>query len=250
MKTLISNLSSLQTKLVFLLSLGLLVAGTSCQKNDDDKPAAISDEEAVAIVEGALLANTEGIAREAFDAAVVTEQSLEKTTTNLECGETRDTSISRTWNVPNFSAAYTGTWSWTLNCNAQNLPASLVYIRTASGQYETPRIKSDDSANSQWTVSSLTAGLYYILNGSYTRQGSQMSKVGNQNTFTSSVVFAVTDLKVSKLTKLINSGLSTFTITGQSTAGASFSIVGSVEFLGDGGAIITINGQTWEVDLY
>ncbi len=250
MKTLISKLLSLQTKFAFILGMSLLVAGTSCQKNDDDKPSAITDEEAAAIVEGALLANTEGLAREAFDAAVVTEQSLEKTTTNLECGETRDTSISRTWNVTNFSAAYTGTWSWTLNCNAQNLPSSLVYIRTASGQYETPRVKSDDSASSQWTVSSLTSGLFYILNGSYTRQGSQMSKIGDQNTFTSNVVFAVTDLKVSKLTKLINSGLSTFTITGQSTTGASFTVVGSVEFLGDGGAIITINGQTWEVDLY
>ena len=62
--------------------------------------------------------------------------------------------------------------------------------------------------------------------------------------------FTVTDLKVNKITKLIDSGLATLVISGEGTTGYSFNHTGSVEFLGDGSAIVTVNGHTWTVDLY
>ncbi|HMQ61355.1 MAG TPA: hypothetical protein PKE06_11855 [Flavilitoribacter sp.] len=251
MKIMFSKMFSLQTKFAFVLGLALLVIGTSCKKNDDNEPEnKISNDELEAIVEGSLVANYQGIAKEAFDAAVITEASVEKTTTTLECGETRDTSVTWSFGSGNVSAGYNGLWTWTLNCTPQSLPTSLVYTRNTNGQYESARLKAMETATGQWVVSNLTTGLFYVLNGSYSRQGSQMFKIGNQNTFSSTTQFTVTDLKVNKITKLIDSGLATLVISGEGTTGYSFNHTGSVEFLGDGSAIVTVNGHTWTVDLY
>jgi hypothetical protein len=88
-----------------------------------------------------------------------------------------------------------------------------------------------------------------MLNGTYNRSGSQTSKVRDRNSFTSELDMTLASLSVNKNTLQIDGGTGTFTLTGSVAGGGSFSYEGSITFLGNGMATITINGETYEIDL-
>ncbi len=248
MKTLFSfSLQNVLRSLPLLLLAGLLA---SCNQDDDTNLNSdpITSEEAVAIVEGALTSGSEGVAQEATDAARTAEQYQEKGPDDF-CGLTGDSTVTRNVDNAFITANYTTSWLWTVNCNENDIPVSLDFSRTAQGNYETQRMISDDNASSDWFVDNLLFGTYYELNGSYTRSGSQISKVRNQNALTTQLDIAVQELRVNKGNYRIDSGTATFTLTGAGTGGTNFEIVGEIEFLGDGQALVTINGETFEIDL-
>ncbi len=231
--------------LTALIAVALLMG--ACKK-EDNTPETVNDEEIVAIVEGALIEDTEGLAQETAEAVYIADQYTTKTLG--PCGQTYDSTIVRSYNSATISAAYNANLSWTVNCNNFLIPQSVDFTSTAQGQWETARMLSNDNANSAWNVGNLTAGNAYLLNGSYTRNGSQTSKIRNQNTFTSTLVITAADLSVDKTTRHIIGGTASFTLTGNGTGGSNFSHQGSLEFLGNGEAVITINGHTHTVDLY
>ncbi len=251
MKTVCAPNFSLK-KLTFLLILSMVFFGTACNKdaNDTPKEEAITTEETIALVEAALMEGAEGITHEVEDAVEVAELVLEKTLNNTYCGLSKDSTLSRSLNRPRLAGEYSTTWMWMLNCNEQEIPVNLTFARKASGSYESLRLISDDQANSDWVLDNLVYGTEYVLNGTYKREGTQASKVRAQNTFSSTVEFTVTDLSVGKIKRRINSGSANLLITGQASTGESFSISGTVEFLGDGVATVTINGEVYEIDLH
>lgn len=246
------NPVNLQSGLTYLfIAIFLAAASVACNKEETGQPQseAVSNEEIVALVEGALVADTEGLAAEMQDAAYVADEALEKDNT-LPCGETFDTTVVRNYSSAHFTAAYTSNWNWTLNCNDLNIPLSLDFNRQSQGEYETPRMESSDNAEGSWTVSNLTLGANYILNGSYSRQGSQTSKVRQQNSFTSSIEIAVAELNFSKADREIVSGSATFILTGSGTGGnVNFTHQGSIVFNGNGTATLTVNGNSYDIDL-
>lgn len=245
--------NKLQRAFYHLLALAsmalLLVFSTSCEKETTSGPEeTLSEEEVVAVVEGALLMNTEGITAEALDAANTSDEYLEKN--NGPCEASFDTSVVRSYSGARISSAYTSHWGWTVHCNDLMVPNSIDFGRTTVGIYETLRMSSNDQANSNWAVDNLIAGDNYIINGSYTREGSQTSKVRSQNSFSSSLFVELSDLQVHKELKRIESGTATYALSGESTNGNSFHYEGQIIFLGDGSATVTINGNTYEIDLF
>jgi hypothetical protein len=223
----------------------------SCEKEESTPTAdALTDEEAVAMVEGALALEAEGMSSEIDAAIELTEIMMVKSPTNVNCGLEQDSSINRTFDSARFSGSLSSSWSWLLNCNAQDLPTSLNFDRSATVSYESLRLISDDSSEGDWSMGNLTTGTEFVFNGNYHRSGTQESKVRNQTSFTSEIDFVLTDLKVGKLKRRINSGTATFTLTGESSTGQSYSLTGSIVFLGDGEAELTINGTTYPIDLY
>lgn len=226
-----------------------LVFTTSCEKENTTGPdETLTEEEVVGVVEGALLMNTEGVTAEALDAATTSDEYLEKN--NGPCEASFDTMVVRSYSGARISSSYTSHWGWTVHCNDLMVPNALDFSRTTVGIYETLRMSSDDNAVSSWTVDNLIAGDNYIINGNYTREGSQMSKVRSQNTFTSSISVELTDLQVHKELKRIESGTATYSLSGQSNNGTSFLYEGEIIFLGNGNATVTINGNTYEIDLF
>lgn len=221
----------------------------ACNKTTEDPEDILNDEEVVALVEGALIADTEGMAQEVSDAVYVADQYTTKTLLG-PCGTTSDSTVSRTFNQPQISGSYTTTWTWTVNCNNFQIPTSIDYGRVAQGNYETARMISADSEDSDWTVDNLVSGVNYVLDGVYTRQGSQTSKIRSQNTFTSDLEITVTDLNVDKGTRQIASGTAAFVLSGSGTGGNAFNYEGSLVFNGNGEAVITVNGHTHTIDLY
>lgn len=221
----------------------------ACNKPTDEPEDILNDDEIVALVEGALVADAEGMAQEASDAVYVADQYTTKTLLG-PCGQTTDSTVTRTFNYPQITGAYSTTWTWTVNCNNFQIPTSIDYGRIATGNYETLRMISADSEDSDWTVDNLISGANYILNGVYTRQGSQTSKIRNQNTFTSDLDISVTDLNVDKGTRRIVSGNATFILSGSGTGGNTFNYEGSLVFNGNGQVVITVNGHSHTIDLY
>lgn len=232
--------------LMTLIAVALLMG--ACKKENNTPEETVNEEEIAAIVEGALIEDTEGLAQEASDAVYIADQYTVKTLG--PCGQTYDSTIVRSYNSAAISASYNATLSWMVNCNNLMIPQSVDFTSTAQGQWETPRMSSDDNANSSWNIGNLTTGSTYTLDGSYTRNGSQTSKVRDQNVFTSTLVITSDALNVDKTSRHIVSGTASFTLSGSGTGGNSFSHQGSLEFLGNGEVVITVNGHTHTVDLY
>lgn len=225
-----------------------LIAG-ACNKEENKPAATPSEEEAVAVVEGAFIADSEGLSKEVSDAVYVADQYTVKTVTG-PCGQAFDSTVVRSYTTARVTANYTTSWAWTVNCNNLGIPASVDYNRTAQGSYETMRMLSNDNAAGQWMVDNLVTGENYVLNGSYTRQGTQTSKVGNHNNFSSTLTVSASDINVDKGTRRISSGTASFTLAGTASTGESFSFQGSAIFNGNGEVVITINGHTYTIDLY
>ena len=251
MKTVCTPSLSLK-RLTFLLILSIAFFNTACNKEANNSPAeeAITAEETLALVEAALMEGAEGITHEVEDAVEVAELVLEKTLNNTYCGLSKDSTVTRSLNRPRISGEYSTSWNWVLNCNEQEVPINLNFGRTASGTYESLRLTSDDEANSEWVLDNLVFGPENVLNGTYKREGTQVSKVREQNSFSSTVELTVADLSVGKIKRRINSGSAILLISGQASNGESFSFSGTVEFLGDGAARVTINGEVYDIDLY
>jgi len=111
-------------------------------------------------------------------------------------------------------------------------------------------MSSDDSSSSNWTVSGLGASsANAVFAGSYNRIGSQVSKVRNHNTFTSTLHYTLTNINVSKTDHHIVSGTASLTFDGQSTSGNTWTYNGSVTFNGNGTATLSINGNTYTINL-
>lgn len=235
----------------FALLLCCSILFFACEKDDTTtgEEETITNEEAVDLVEGALMSQSQGLAKTAEDAANITDEYLEGDNASF-CGLAFDTTLNWGINTNRITGSYEVAWGYTLNCDNFNLPKSIDFVSSVAGNYETQRLLSDDSASSNLLLDDIFFGSAYTLSGSYTRNGTQTSKVRNENTFNSNTQIDITDIKVDKTTKRITSGAGTFLLTGSITGGSDFTIEGTIVFLGDGAATVTINGETFEIDLY
>lgn len=236
--------------LAFVLFLGMSLS--ACNKNREDSPtpdATISEEEAAAVVEGAVTARTQGLGAEIEDALYLADEYAEKDGGN-PCGEPFDSTLTRAVDNANLTASYTISWAWQVSCNALDIPVAIDYQRTATGNYETARMISGDNAGSNWAISNLIQGPNYVLDGTYTREGAQQSKVRNQYSFASSLLIEVDNLNIDKGTRRIQSGIAGFTLTVTGPESNEQTFEGDIVFNGNGTATIIINGNSYTVNLY
>ena len=77
----------------------------------------------------------------------------------------------------------------------------------------------------------------------------QHSRVRRQNSFTSTINYALSNLIVDKRSHVIQSGTATLTVSGAGSAGRSFAFTATVAFNGNGSATLTINGKRFSVNL-
>lgn len=235
--------------LLILLTVGFTSFSCENEKEEEPETATLEDEEILAIVSVAVVADSEGAAAETVEMAEAANKALDPSTSSIACGETSDSTFLTTINESWITGTYENALTWGINCNG-NIPISIFYGRQMDGNYETERMISDDLSSSDWLMESLLTGPNYIINGRYERNGTQESKVREMRTFSSTVVLEVEDLNVDKGEKQIVSGIATFTLSGTVNNEATFSQTGTIVFLGDGTANIIINGNTYTVDLY
>ena len=240
------SLFSLVVAMVFSLSF------FSCDKEEDTptEDLKVSEEEAVDIITGAIVYSSEGMSSEAMDAADLADDIAEKGLTSIECGDVSDSTIVRSYNDARITADYTIDLGWALNCSDIGIPTTLEVDRTTAGDYETSRMSSTDNATGGWVLSDIITGPNYIINGTYHRTGQQTSNVGEMRSFSSTIDLTLDNLNIDKGQHRIKSGIASFTLTGVTGTGETYTFDGDIVFLGGGSANIIINGNTHTIDLF
>jgi hypothetical protein len=103
-------------------------------------------------------------------------------------------------------------------------------------------MSSDDSSSGGFVLTGLApAAPAYVLNTTYTRDGSQVSKIARNYSFTSKLIIKSTNINVDKTSFKILSGTATVTVSGASSSGKSFNFNGTITFNGDNKATLVLN---------
>jgi hypothetical protein len=218
------RLATVATAFLFLAS--------SCKKQSDG--AVMTEEEAAEAIGLSISGNTNALSSQAAEIAATANAY------GAVCGYSKDSSTTRANSAGLYSWNYVFGWQWSTACTG-GIPTSMAAGYKMKGTYDAPRMSSNDSAVAAIAVTGLTSGSQYTFNGSYTRDGSQASKIRNQNRFTSKIALTLVNVKVNKVTGQIDGGTASVTISGSTTTGNSFSYGGSIVFNGSRTATITLN---------
>ena len=240
------SLFSLVVAMIFSLTV------FSCDKEEDTttEDIKVTEEEAVDIITGAVGYSSEGMSSEVMDAADLAGDVENKDLNTIECGEAGDSTVVRHYEDARITADYNIDLGWALNCSDIGIPTTLEFDRTTSGNYVTTRMESTDSATGDWILSDIITGPNYIINGTYHRTGEQVSNVGNMRSFSSVIDLELDNLNIDKGQHRIKSGIASFTLTGVTGTGVTYSFDGDIVFLGGGSANIVMNGTTYTIDLF
>ena len=239
-------------KNVKFYALALLLAATvSCKKNDGSSSVKIkgnvSNDDAADMVAASMSSNFNGVAAVSGDVTISAQAFVNL---HLACGATKTDSVFRSYNGTQVSYNYKLKYSYTLNCNSNNVPDNLSSSLSYNGSYDGPRIESSNSGSSSFTVAGVAgAATNFGITGEYKRDGSFKSKVDTTNAGSSHIDINVQSLVVTKIGHKIASGSATFTITGNVPKKGDFSFTGSMVFNGDGTANLTVNGTVYIVNL-
>ncbi len=235
------------SKLFLCLILGLLIV--SCSDDDDNLSTqpALTDEEAVEIIEANMTKESAGATETIYEYSIAYEQEFVQ---NVQCNQLVVDSYNLNYDGTFVQADYDFNWQYTINCNAFSIPQSATFTSSGSGFYTTQRINSDDTSSLTTSVTGLQpTASNMVYNGNYTREGAQEINTNvNTRNITTNFDAVVKDITVSKSNYEIVSGMFEFTLTGSSNQG-DFSFVGTVIFNGDGTATINLNGNQFVIDI-
>ena len=231
-------------KMLLIPALGLTLIFSSCKK-DGTTTAAVTADEAAEVMVQSIDPASGGLALQTTASTTITLTN----SSSVKCGVAKDSTISGSGGTATRSYTYNLNWHRLLTCGAGNLPSKLDFTFTGGSTYSGPKMSSDDNSTGAFSVTGLElASPEYIVNQTYTRNGTQQSKVRNNRSFTSTVNVATTNVKVNKVSQQITSGTGTIAITGTASTGEAFSFTGTITFLGSKKATIVLStGATYQI---
>ncbi len=238
----------MKTSFKFLAFTAVISILASCS-DDDTNNNLISEEEVVEIVQRTVASDTYGMAAQIEDASDILDNEI-STKINKICGVLQEGSIIAESNPSMVSSySYSVSYKHEMVCVDNTLSEYLIDF-SASGQYTTPRIESNDETILDVAVSNLESqASQYVYNGSFRRDGSQVVRIVAEKVYSSTISIQNSDLLVDKTSFEIVAGTSTFSLTGSSTRGGSFSYNGTIIYNDNGTASIEINGAIYNVVL-
>lgn len=213
-----------------------MILASSCKK-DDNAPETITEEEAVEVFTQSVSDNSGGLSAQTNEAARVATES------SLSCGQTQDTTISKTSaEGAVVTYAYNATITRTLACNSNFIPSTFTFSYVGRNVYDAPRMSSDDNTTAGFTISGIEpAAPNYVFNQSYVRNGTQQSKVRLQRSFSSTLTITTTDVVYNKAAGMISSGSAAIAFEGAVSGGKSISRGATFVFLGNKTGTLTFN---------
>lgn len=227
-------------------SLTLIIGSTlftSCSKEENKE---ITEEDAVELIESSLQENTAGITETVgkYSEELITDYSI-----NSNCSQSYDTTYTFSYSGIVTQADYTVNWGYLMNCNL-GIPTSVALNATSSGTYSTNRMNSNDNTSASLNVTGIepsSATLFF--SGDLTREGTQTITINsNTHEITSTITVTLTNLVVNKTTYQIESGSGT-AILSANNGTDPFSFTGDIVFNGGGSATLTLNGNTYTINL-
>lgn len=226
----------------------LLLAVGACQKSNDVTGTEVTNAEAATLVGSSLAINSNGFVN--LSTTDITVQAQVMIDLGLACGATKTYNLTR--QSPSGLAttySYALNYSYTLNCNGNNLPDNITGSLTNTGNFDNATLSSTNLGSATFRVAGLTAGVTgYVINGEYKVAGTFQSKVGDKHYTNSNVDVNVVNLIINKATKQVTSGSATITVNGSTTA-HSFAFTGTLTFNGNGTASLTLNGSNYLIDI-
>lgn len=223
---------------------------TSCNENnmDANDGGDLTTEQAVAIIESALVEGAGGVASSIDEILFIAEEYTEKSSQN-PCGEVFDSTYNKDFGGSRFSASYSTSWDWVVNCEVGIVPTSLDLNRTAIGTYSGPLLSASDEVTETWTIDNLVAGGNWIIAGAHIRTGDYDTKNEAQPDFTADLDLDIAEIAIGKTSYEIISGSGSVSVTLEGSNGEKVTWEGSLEFPGDGTIILTINGEPYIFDI-
>ena len=216
----------------------IILAGTSCQSDD---PTAVTDEDAVDLMESTLSSDDGGMATTMTDGARL---AMDMSGSCLA----GDSTVSRSFSGSLRQYSFDGVWNWTVVCD-QFIPQSFTLNSTSSGTYNGPRLNYNGQSASTLTVTNLVTGGDLTLNGTASQNASVTVTARQEVSFDSELGVTMTDITVDKLTFEITGGMAAITLTTTTDEGTNFDFAATVAFLGNGDATITINGNSYTISI-
>ncbi|NNU34876.1 hypothetical protein HK413_13975 [Mucilaginibacter sp. S1162] len=120
---------------------------------------------------------------------------------------------------------------------------------TFKGNFDGPRLTSNDTGTSNITIAGLTSNATnFVINGTYNRKGSFTSKVAGKANGSSNVTITATNVLLSKPGREIAGGSATITIAGSAAAG-TFNYTGILSFKGNNQATLTVDSKIYLINL-
>lgn len=246
----ITKKSSAKTIAPFVAFALAIAMFSSCKKENNTSSTEVTVDDASDAIVSSVSSETGGMSA---TVSTTTELAASKgvftTTPSINCGQLYTASYAASASNSGYSYNYNGSSQYQLTCSGY-LPSSFTFGHTMEGVYETPRMSSDDDATSSWTLTGLEPSVANTsFNGSYVRNGSQQSKVRNQRSFTSTITITASNITVNKSTYKITGGTASVSFSGTASGGNTYTYTGSITFNGDGTATLTINGNTYTINL-
>lgn len=168
---------------------------------------------------------------------------------NLACGTESDSKITGA-NGAGASVTYNYSLSWSSLMSCKNsIPSDYAFHFTGKFNYDAQRISSADSSVGSLTISGLQPGAKaYTFSSTYLREGSEISKVRDMHSFSSTISITSSNIIVDKATEKITSGSAGVLISGASSSGKSFSYSGTITFLGNETATLSFaSGSSYSI---
>lgn len=246
-------------KKVIFFCLAMLAISSSCKKDEADDSNAITQDEAAESVGAAFSSDAGGASSFIVQGSSgIDANSYNSLRTASSTIVLKDTTITDT--LSNLASTRTFSYKWIFKAEltlALGIPASVVTSHTYSGKFEGPYFKSEHQGNGTSTYTQLGTGTSlsnfvanntWIMNGTYERSGTETHKINNK-VVTSSTQITLSNVSVDRINKKILSGNGTITMQGSNSKGETFSYSGSITFLGDGVATLTIGDKSYTLTL-
>lgn len=236
----------------FFALLLLLFTFAACTNEEETTPgqdAETTNEIVVEFIDGALSNSSAGLMYEVNEMAKIADQYSTKSGNDPICNVEQDSSLNYKYAGDLITVDFSGNWTWVVNCNDFFIPTSVAVDASSQSVYFSNRANSNSSRQGDWLIDNLISGPSFDLSGEYTETGNFFIQLEEERSFDATFNFSLNSLLISKTTFEVESGSADFTYQGTSDAGNEISLTGSIEFIGKSKAIITINGNTFEIDL-
>jgi hypothetical protein len=253
-KTKVMKKHSTSKKLFVAVAIAGNMFMISACKKSSTSTVTVTEQQAAEVASDAVSPSTGGMVSQVSSAATFSNTATANGTVNSinhhlviystqACGVLKDTTATYTsvsGATPSFS--YQLAWQNSLACT---VPTTFNCAFQGQGNYSGSFLTSSFASTGTFTLSGLSsADSSYTFNSNFQRQGTSVSKVGAQNTFSHSLTITSSNIVYNKTLAEITSGTATIGIVVTSSSGNAFTYNGTITFLGNKTAKLVLNSGT------
>lgn len=237
--------------LLLVTATSMIVSVTSCSKKDEESTPGVSNENAVVVVTQAITAKggvTEQIASATSIVAGLEARQAAGGKLSDFCGLSNKDSVKLSGETTDFGFIYSLFWNYKLVCSDAKEPQQFNFDYNGRTALTTKEFATNDTTSSHYTLKGFTANsTTWEVNHTFDRNGKLESKNDKFPSFTSTLHYESSNIKIDKRTKEIISGTASIRITGSDSKRNAFRYEGTLTFKGDRKAVYVTSGGNFDL---